>query len=390
HKEIQEKIETIKADVEAKKMQLDFLLYQRDEIKALSLKDDNEEQELEASYNRVKHAAKIKEVISTLSDILMDDEDSVITRLKKSLHLGAELKKYDQNLFDKMDLLKQALALSDEFSYQLQSYNKDIDTDDFDTGKIEERLSDLRKLQKKYGPTITDILTHLTRIEDEIHHIENHDDILKDLEAQTAKIQKQLLAHAQKLHRTRMNAAKLLQDGVNDELKDLNMKGLTFEVGVNRLEDLNINGQDDIEFLCRVGKNTEPRPLAKTASGGELSRILLSLKNVIGSSDLSRTYLFDEVDTGVSGETAEKVGRKLRQISVGQQVICITHLPQVACYADAHYFIEKDPTAKTVKMNVNELSSKERVSEIARLISGEKITKTSLAHAKELLSEANQ
>jgi DNA repair protein RecN (Recombination protein N) len=388
YNEIEAKILQIKSDAETQKQQLDFLVYQRNEIQKLSLKE-NEEQELESSYNRVKHSAKLKEVISSYAALLTDDEDSVVARLKRALQLGSEIKKYDQNLFEKLDLLRQALDLSDEFSYQLQSYQKDIDTEDLDMGKIEERLSDLRKLQKKYGPSISDILLHLQKIEEQIHQIENHDDILSDLDLQKIKLQTQMQQLANKLHKTRANAAKLLQDGVNDELKDLNMKGLTFEVRLQKLSELNINGFDDIEFLCRVGKNTEPRSLAKTASGGELSRILLALKNVIGSSDLSRTYLFDEVDTGVSGETAEKVGRKLRQISIGQQVICITHLPQVACFADAHFYIEKDPSPKLVKMNVLELATKDRVQEIARLISGEKITKTSIAHAKELLTEAN-
>jgi DNA repair protein RecN (Recombination protein N) len=176
---------------------------------------------------------------------------------------------------------------------------------------------------------------------------------------------------------------------VNSELLDLNMKGVTFHVTIEALKDLSATGVSDVEFMSQTSSKDVKRPLAKFASGGELSRILLSLKRVVGSSHQPRTYLFDEVDTGVSGETAEKVGRKLKTIAKGQQVICVTHLPQVAAFGDSHFFIQKSPNTDSVAMLVSELKKKERVQELARLISGEKISKTSLAHAEQLLSEAH-
>jgi DNA repair protein RecN (Recombination protein N) len=166
------------------------------------------------------------------------------------------------------------------------------------------------------------------------------------------------------------------------------MKGVTFQVSVERLPTLNITGISDVEFMSQTSPKDPKRPLSKFASGGELSRILLSLKRIVGSSNQPRTYLFDEVDTGVSGQTAEKVGRKLRAIAKGQQVICVTHLPQVAAFGDVHFYIQKSPSKESVSMEVLELQSKERVNEIARLISGEKISKTSLDHAQQLLKEA--
>ncbi|OYZ18786.1 MAG: DNA repair protein RecN, partial [Bdellovibrio sp. 28-41-41] len=148
------------------------------------------------------------------------------------------------------------------------------------------------------------------------------------------------------------------------------------------------SGNSHIEFTTQATSKESPKSLAKVASGGELSRILLSLKKVLGKSDFPRTYLFDEVDTGVSGETAEKVGIKLNSIAQGQQVICVTHLPQVAAHGDHHYLIQKDTINDKVAMTVDELCRKDRIKELARLISGEKITKTSLAHAEELLGGA--
>ena len=165
------------------------------------------------------------------------------------------------------------------------------------------------------------------------------------------------------------------------------MKGVLFEIAVEELKNLSHTGISDVEFLIRPSKKDSARPLAKVASGGELSRILLALKTVIGASEVPRTYLFDEVDTGVSGETAEKVGRKLTQMAKGQQVICVTHLPQVAAFANHHYLIDKAQSQGRAAMKVRLLKPEERTKEIARLISGEKITKTSLKHAEELIQE---
>src|SRR5262249_47795244 len=162
-----------------------------------------------------------------------------------------------------------------------------------------------------------------------------------------------------------------LEEGVNDELNDLNMKGVQFLIHIEHRNEISPTGVSDVEFMTQVSRKDAPRALAKFASGGELSRILLSLKRVVGSSDSPRTYLFDEVDTGVSGNTAEKVGRKLKAIAQGQQVICITHLPQVASFADSHFLIQKSTAKKGVHMEVNELTRPDRIKEIARLISGE-------------------
>jgi len=177
----------------------------------------------------------------------------------------------------------------------------------------------------------------------------------------------------------------LFTDSINVELSDLNMKGVIFLVNTEAKTELGPYGSTAVEFLIKQNKKDLARPIAKVASGGELSRILLSLKRVVGSTEVPRTFLFDEVDTGVSGPTAEKVGKKLKEISKGQQVICVTHLPQVAAFSDHHYLIEKNNTKSKTTLNMVKLAKKEKVNEIARLISGEKITKTSLAHAKQLL-----
>jgi DNA repair protein RecN (Recombination protein N) len=278
-----------------------------------------------------------------------------------------------------------------------------MDADPERLEEIESRLSRLRPLQKKYGSTAAEILESLNSTEIEIRDLEASDERLSGLQVEAHGIEEQLHLIAQELHTKRTTAADLFANEVNAELLDLNMKGVSFLIAVTALNESMGSGISDVEFQTKSSKNDQPRALAKAASGGELSRILLSIKQVVGNSDsiLPRTYLFDEVDTGVSGETADKVGRKLRAIARAQQVICVTHLPQVAAHGDAHYFIHKQVTPDhieddlenssfgCVSMSVERLNTDKRVREIARLLSGEKLSATSLAHAQQLLDESS-
>jgi DNA repair protein RecN (Recombination protein N) len=293
-------------------------------------------------------------------------------------------------LMTRLEPLSQARTLINEVSYEMRDYAKSLDADPSRQDELEARLSALRQLQKKYGATSAEILSALDEIESEIHALENSDERLAKAEKELSTLEKDLLARASDLHSRRAQAAKLLADGVNDELKDLNMKGLLFIVHVTEATELNSTGRSVVEFMTQTGKQDIARPLAKVASGGEMSRILLSIKQVVGAGNYPRTYLFDEVDTGVSGPTAEKVGKKLKRIAKGQQVICITHLPQVASFGDVHFVIQKAVSKKGAQSVVQEVGKDERVQEIARLISGEKITQTSVAHAKQLLADSSR
>jgi DNA repair protein RecN (Recombination protein N) len=293
----------------------------------------------------------------------------------------------DPSLENLVHLLSQANTLLEEATLEVRNSARSLDSEGDDLNQLEERLSDLRRLQKKFGATADAILQAHQRMVDEVDELEGSDERLAQLIKNQTQLEQELRVKAVELHQRREEAATLLRNSVNEELKDLNMKGVVFHVAVEQLKELTQSGGSDVEFLISPSKKDEARPLAKVASGGELSRILLALKTVIGSSELPRTYLFDEVDTGVSGETAEKVGRKLGEIAQGQQVICVTHLPQVAAFADHHYLIEKAQVKGRAAMKVVSLNKEDRVQEIARLISGEKITKTSLEHARELLKD---
>lgn len=382
-----EEVTKLENDAKQKAQRLDFLVYQRDEIARLDL-SQGEDLELEVEVKKLKNSSRIGSFVDQAEMALYTDDDSAISRLNAILKKGTDLAHLDPQLATKLENLEQAKALIDETVYELRQYASKIDADPQRLEEVEQRLSDIRKLQKKYGAGVDDILTALLNMETEISNLQNSETKIEALKKEASQLRKELEALGADLHKRRQKGADLLADSVNAELLELNMKGVTFHVQVEKLMDLSSTGISDVEFLSQTSAKDAKRPLAKFASGGELSRILLSLKRVVGSHSQPRTYLFDEVDTGVSGETAEKVGRKLKTIAAGQQVICVTHLPQVAAFGHSHFFIQKAPQKDFVAMMVSELKTKDRVQEIARLISGEKISKTSLAHAQQLLTEA--
>lgn len=382
-----DEIKKLESDAKQKAQRLDFLIYQRDEITQLDL-SPGEDQMLEIEVKKLKNSSRIGSFVDQAESALYTDDDSAVSRLNAVLKKGQELLTLDPQLATKLDNLEQAKALIDESVFELRQYAEKIDADPMKLEEMESRLSDLRKLQKKYGSSVDDILRALMEMEIEIANLQNSESRIDGLKKEATSLRKELETLAADLHQRRQKGAEVLADSVNAELMDLNMKGVIFHVQVEKLESLASTGLSDAEFMSQTSAKDIKRPLAKFASGGELSRILLSLKRVVGSGHQPRTYLFDEVDTGVSGETAEKVGKKLKTIAKGQQVVCVTHLPQVAAFGDIHFFIQKSPQKDSVAMLVSELKRKDRVQEIARLISGEKISKTSLAHAEQLLAEA--
>lgn len=370
-----------------KSQRLDFLKFQLQELEKLNLDVEND-LKLEDEIKIMKSSHKVLNFVDECEDILFSDSDSVITRLKSIQKKSIEINGLSQNFTDKIAGLAQASDLIEDSFYSLRKELQQIQLDPEALEAKEARLSQIRKVQKKYGPDLHEIVEVYKKLKTEVLALENSDAHLEAIKKQASLLELELKNLAEELHKTRVQFSGKLTTAINKELLDLNMKGVTFFIHAEKNEQLNTSGISDIEYQCQISPKEPKRPISKVASGGELSRILLSLKKALGESELPRTYLFDEVDTGVSGNTAEKVGKKLRSIAKGQQVICVTHLPQVAACGDVHFSINKSTSKDSVNMNVSELKSKLRIAEIARLISGEKITKTSLAHAEQLLSES--
>lgn len=383
--EMKNQISDFERKAQDKAQRLDFLKFQFQEFEKLDLQP--EDAHLDIEIKKLKNSSKLLQFADICDQLVYQDDGSISARLKTIQKKAIEVAQLDPVLQEKVAGLDQAQTLIDDAIFAVRSYVNKIDADPEMLEEKESRLSQIRKLQKKHGEDLTALMDVFNQMSAEIKALENSDQHLEELKKQAAVLELTLKKQATDLHKTRTAFAKKLSESVNHELLDLNMKGVLFDVHIAQLEHLTSTGMSDVEFLSQTSPKDPKRPLSKAASGGELSRILLSLKKSAGKSAFPRTYLFDEVDTGVSGTTAEKVGRKLKEIAKGQQVICVTHLPQVAAFGDVHFSIQKTTQKDQAVMTVTELKKQDRVEEIARLISGEKITKTSIAHAQELIKE---
>lgn len=377
------KMQELEEKSQLREQQIDFLEFQIREIESLEL-IENEDEDLMSQIRELKNRGQWQEWLSESVESLNNSDFSVLSRLKRVVQSAPN----HTSIRETVEQLEQAFTLIEDAAFDLQQLASKDDDNESSLDDLEERLNRIRKLQKKFGDKISDILSSLKEMKQEHHELTHLSETLETMHKEKQEKQKILNQYCEKIRKKRISGAELLSREVNRELKDLNMKGLQFLIAVEPIDAVTSTGQDRVLFQTKTGSKDEARDLSKAASGGELSRILLSLKQVIGANQFPRTFLFDEVDTGVSGPTAEKVGAKLKNLSGHQQVICVTHLPQVASFADFHYFIEKQPTKGSVEMSVRLLKKSERVDEIARLISGEELSKTSIAHAKKLLEKS--
>ncbi len=382
---IEDAIQDLQNSSRDRSQRVDFIKFQIEEISQLEL-DAEKDADLEDRLKSLKNQSSLATFYQNSIEALEGDSSSVLSMLDKVIKAATHLKHRPEAIEKTIQDLQSAKQLVSQAAFDInQLANQSLDESELDT--LESRLSDIRRLQKKFGPQVQDILRAYEEMKTELDSLENCDEKISQLEIEKKAITTELAPLLQKLSQQRAKGSLKLTDLVNQELAELNMKGVLFSISIDTAP-VNGTGQDAVMFAIQNGAKGEQRPLQKSASGGELSRILLSLKVAVGEIDAPRTYLFDEVDTGVSGPTAQKVGKKLKEIAHGQQVICITHLPQVASYADQHYFISKKSVKGHMNMTAVALEGKERVEEIARLISGEKLSSTSLAHAKQLLSDA--
>ncbi len=289
----------------------------------------------------------------------------------------------DKSFFEILHMLEEALPLIEEASLAIRAYKDKINIDPQRLAEVEERLDVIKKLEMKYGEGIDNIFKYKDEAEKELKNLEILDERLDGIETELKEKERLLFQRARILSEERKKVAKDLEKSVKDELKELAFNNAEFIVNIKE-ENISSTGIDRVEFLFSANLGEPPKPLAKIASGGELSRVMLALKSILADFDSIPVLIFDEVDAGIGGRTAKIVGEKLKKISCGHQVICTTHLPQIASRGDYHLKIEKKQKNERVTVEVSELHGKERVNEIARMLSG-KITDVSLKHAKELL-----
>ena len=377
-------MEKKEADEKAWAQRLDMLNFQVKEIEEAGLKI-NEEDELVEEKNKLDNFQAIHDALELSYQILSGEKIDVVGNLGNAMNELSDVSDLSENLQEINT------KISDAF-YSLEDVARDI-SDELDSmewngerlNEIEERLELIHQLKRKYGDTIEDILHYHSRIEKELREMENAEQNSEKQERQLSEALEKVKELAIKLSKQRKKSAKKLEKMIHEQLSALYMDKAVFEVKFLNNSKLYSKGIDKVEFYIQTNPGEEMGPLAKIASGGELSRIMLALKTIFSQKMGVTSIIFDEVDTGVSGRVAQAIAEKISQISNNSQVLCITHLPQVAAIADNHYYISKSVNDGRTETSLEELDEKQKIREIARMLSGSEITELTLKHAEELI-----
>lgn len=372
---------------------LDLLEFQMNELNQAEL-TPQEDIQLEEERSYLINFERIFMAIEQAHDALYGEEKA-IEWLNNAQVTLQENRDYDPFLAEKADELTNYFYNIEEISFQLRDYKDQLQYDQGRLNEIESRLDEINRLKRKYGSTVDDMIDYQLKVEEELDQIKNKDSHLSSLKSEMDEALKDALVEAKELHELRKRAAISLEKDIQLELKDLYLKNATFSVSIekelNELEPvLHKNGIDHVQFLISTNTGEPLKPLNKVASGGELSRVMLVIKKLFSKHQGVTSVIFDEVDTGVSGRVAQAMAEKIYQISLQSQVLCITHLPQVAAMSDTHKLIQKVENNNRTTSTVHELTINEKINELSRMMTGIKITDTAKEHGKKLLDLADQ
>lgn len=386
---IAKKINKIKTEQSKKEFRMAELADIVEEINALNI-HEGEDKEIEAELNISKNAVAISEALYMAKQLLSGDDDTdgaveMTQRASKSVEGYTDIMTEISPIYDR---LSSAAIEMEDISEEIGSLLDSLDIDPKRYDYLNQRSDELRRIMKKYGPELDDVLTTLENSQNELDELSGAEQSLDELNKEKERLLAEVSKKAKALSDHRKKAGERFVSQVTEELEFLNMPKVKLVVQ-QETGKLTINGMDSIEFLISANLGEEPKPIAKIASGGELSRIMLALKNVIAEKDSIGTLIFDEIDTGVSGRAAQKIGIKLKQISRLRQVLCVTHLAQMAVMADNHLLIEKNIQGDRTVTTVRTLDHEQRKYEIARIMGGENITELMLENAEQYLKDAD-
>lgn len=390
YQDVKSKLEKLNTDETEKERRMDLLKYQIEEIEVANL-SLNEEDDLTERRNFLANAQKISENCLAAFDKLYDGEEtgnSAHDLIWEAVKLIEQITEFNSDMDTVCKELTDVTYIISDNSHAIKKFADSLECNEYELNEIEERLDVIYNLKRKYGVSVGDVLKYLEKIKKEYAEIEHSEEQIKFLSEKLKELELSRLEKAEKLSLLRKENAKILSEKICTELCDLEMAKTVFEVKIEDTEFSN-SGKDDVEFLISTNLGELPKPLSKIASGGELSRIILAIKSVITGDKSAETLIFDEVDTGVSGKTAQKIGEKLYKMTKSAQVICITHLAQIASLADKHFLIEKKTENGRTKTEIMPIDGENRISEIARILGGEVITDLTRENAKEQILLAN-
>ncbi len=387
---LQSEIQRLKSDETERLRKLDFTRFQENELREAQLRA-GEDDELHAEKTLLQSAESRAQLANAVIQILDEEESGVLTQLRAVESRLKSLAQWDPASLSAHESLTRAISEAEDCSQWINRYGKNLELQPDRLQAISERLSLLATLKKKYGPSIEGLMGTLETLSRERASLEGHDERLAELEKDLQTKQASLFERASRISQKRKKIALLLSDSISHELQELQMAGARFKVDIesqDKPEALGPTGLDTIQFLIQTNAGEQFHPLGKIASGGELSRVMLSVRRTIGNRGGIGVYLFDEIDAGIGGKTAFQVGKKLRSVAEHNQVLCITHLPQVASFADHHWVVRKSTQKGRTLTQIRELTATERKEELARMLGGTEVTPASLKNAAELLKSA--
>ena len=379
YNEVKKELKENFGDDKEKQRKLDLLQYQVNEIEEAGLKE-KEEEELEEKRKMFLNSEKISENLTNADSLI---GENAIDSISMAIRALEKIENIDKKYEDTNSNLKSIYYELQELSRDINSYKEDIYFDEEERNFVEERLNLISLLKRKYGNTINEILNYKNEVLEEIDRIQNLEEYTNKLNIRKKELENKMDILADKLHSKRKEYATILSENINNELVELEMKNAKINIHVEKREEYIKTGKDNVLFYIRTNIGEEEKELSKIASGGEMSRTMLAIKKVLADSDKMPVLVFDEIDTGISGKAANSVADKLKSISKKHQVLCISHLPNIAALADYNYFISKEVTDKRTKTNIKLLEEKEVIEEIARISSGE-INDITLKYAERL------
>lgn len=400
YRELKNKLKLLSGDPNDRERKIDFLKFQIDEIKKAKLKP-NEDEELDKQRIILRNAEKIIEALSEAYELLgvgSKTGKSASDSIGEAVSIISEISKFDQRYAAVSKRLESLSFELEDIISEIRGSRDEIDYDQEMLEQIEERIDLIYKLKKKYGDSIDKIKEYMENAQQQLNEIVNNEELVNKYRDELKKVDEELFKLAKDINVKRNAAAKLLEEKIGYELNDLEMKNSRLKVIVefdestdeNGERRYNHNGLDKVEFLISTNPGEPLKPLAKIASGGEMSRIMLAIKTILANVDRIPTLIFDEIDIGISGKAAQKVGEKMSYISKNHQVISVTHLAQIACMADHNYYIEKSAKADSTSTKVKRLDEHEVKSEVARIIGGSNISEITLKHAEEMIEYARK
>lgn len=382
--QIKKQLKESEIDEEQRRREIAFIEFEQNEIKEASLKL-GEDEDLEELHKKMSNAKKIVENLSVVYNMTGYEEvSSAGESIGRSLKEMTAIVDYDKKLDDLCGQLKDIDSLLNDFNREVSDYILEMEFSDEEFKEAENRLNLINHLKSKYGKTLKDILDYQEKQQLRLNQLEEYENFILELKLKLKNAEEKLLTQSSTLSQIRQKHARELAKKIKSNLVDLNFLNVDFEIKFHRLNHFTQNGFDEIEFMISTNPGETIKSLGKVASGGELSRIMLAIKTVLSNKDETGTLIFDEIDVGISGRTAQMVSEKMTAIAKTQQVLCITHLPQIAAMADSHFVIEKNVVENKTITTIRKLSETEIISELARILGGAKITDTVIQSAKEM------